>query len=427
MKVHVKEQVIRFSDELLLYSGQYALFYILMNFSKESLNYFSNFGHTVLLLILIVQTIILAKYGHKNLVRFFGSLIAPLFYTMIELREGLAFVLNTGHIFFWIFSIITGSLQVFANKYSGGSPRKIAEALLTTTNVIIFLFLYFYFDLKLSYEEQYAAGTISREILEKHLEISFVMQDARSFLSDPTHIYIIGGGLILSLSLSIGRIKIITLKDRINELFGKYVDKDIRDKIIFRGSSRAEKRKICILFSDIRNFNRISENHQPEAITGMLNHYFTEWELAVSRNNGIIDKYIGDAIMVLFGVGNGQDACDNAVRCSMEMLEKLPEIKKELLARELPVIDNIGIGINYGEIIIGDIGSINRLNYTVIGDNVNIASRLESLCKQYDKKLIASESVYALLTPLLQSHFSLLDKTLVKGKTEKITIYGFNG
>lgn len=419
----LKESGMRFADELLLYSGQYALFYILMNFSQESLNYFNDFGHTVLLIILLVQTIILAKYGHKNSVRFFGSLIAPAIYTLIESTEGWSFVVNTGHVFFWFFSMITGGLQTLANQYQGGRPKKIIESLITTTNVIIFLFLYFLFDLKLSYEKQYAAGLISSEMLDKYLGISYALKGVSNFLMDPAHIYIIWGGLILSISLSIGRIKIITLKDQINELFGKYVDKDIRDKIILKGGSKSERKKLCVLFSDIRNFTGISENHQPEAITAMLNYYFTEWEKIASRNNGIIDKYIGDAIMILFGFKNEPAACDDAVKCSVEILERLPAINKKLLLNNLPVIENIGIGLNFGEIIIGDIGSINRLNYTVIGDNVNIASRLESLCKHYETSLIISESAYTTLSQPLKNSFALLGKTPVKGKMEEITVY----
>ncbi|MBI5848658.1 MAG: adenylate/guanylate cyclase domain-containing protein [Nitrospirae bacterium] len=419
----MRESASRFTDELILYSGQYALFYILMNFSMDFLNYFRNFGHTMLLLILFVQTTILARYGSRGRVRFFGSLIAPLIYTLVEIREGSSFIFNTGHIFFWVFSIITGALQAVAAQYPGGSRKKIIEALITTTNVIIFIFLYFYFDLKLSAEKQYAAGNIGYEAMRERLDVFHLLEGFRAFLSDPAHIYIIFGGLILSLSLSIGRIRIITLKERINELFGRYVDNNFRDEILRRPSNKSSRKKLCILFADIRGFTGISETYEPEAVTEMLNLYFTAWEQTATAQSGIIDKYIGDAIMVIFGVKSLKDPCGLAVASATEMLRRLPEIQQALKERELPVIKDIGIGIHYGDIIIGDIGSRNRLNYTVIGDNVNIAARIESLCKKYTRQLIVSESVFESLGAEQQVLFDFLDKTALKGKKGEIAVY----
>ncbi|MFH2132939.1 MAG: hypothetical protein ABIK68_21350, partial [bacterium] len=160
-----------FFNELLLFSGQYALFYILMNFTYDKLNYFANLGHTVLLLILFVQTSILVKFGKKPTYRFLGSLIAPLCYSIFEMREGLNFLLNTGHIFFWVFSIITGLLQAFEIKASTQKLKLVLEFLVTNINVITFVFIYFFFDLKLTFSKQLAAGVISESQYLEYLEV----------------------------------------------------------------------------------------------------------------------------------------------------------------------------------------------------------------------------------------------------------------
>ncbi|MFZ9738395.1 MAG: adenylate/guanylate cyclase domain-containing protein [Prochlorotrichaceae cyanobacterium] len=416
----------KFFDELLLFSGQYALFYILMNFTYDKFKYFTNFGHTLLLLILIIQTVILVKLGKKPLYRFLGSLVAPLCYTMIEMTEGSGSLLNTGHIFFWFFSFATGFLQALQLKKLTKKLNLTLEFLVTTLNVTTFIFIYFYFDLKLSLSKLLESGIITPSQYLERLEIFYLQDGLSEFLKDPAHIYIIIGGLILSTSLSIGRMRIIQLKDKINELFGKYVDKDIRDKIITVNGSDSERKTIAILFSDIRSFTTISEGHQPDEITKMLNYYFSQWDESVIKYNGVIDKYIGDAIMVLFGIKDKPNACVNAVACGIDMLNKIDQMKKELRRMNLPVIEEIGIGINFGDIIIGDIGSQSRKNYTVIGDNVNIASRLESLCKSQQVPLIISESSYTRLNLNFQKYFEYLGETQLKGKSDKVKIFGLN-
>ncbi|MFH2130359.1 MAG: adenylate/guanylate cyclase domain-containing protein, partial [bacterium] len=258
----------------------------------------------------------------------------------------------------------------------------------------------------------------------EYLEVYNIKDGLVLFLDDAAHIYILLGGLILSLSLSIGRMRIIQLKDKINEMFGKYVDKGIRDKIMGVEGGESERKKIAILFSDIRSFTTISEHHTPDEITKMLNYYFSEWDESVTKYRGVIDKYIGDAIMVLFGVQDSANACGCATACAIDMLKKMDSMKTEMKRLNLPVIENIGIGINFGSVIIGDIGSKQRKNYTVIGDNVNIASRLESLCKTYRIPLIISEITHSRLGAPLKSHFNLLGETELKGKSDKLKIFG---
>ncbi|NQU64920.1 MAG: adenylate/guanylate cyclase domain-containing protein [SAR324 cluster bacterium] len=420
------ELIIRYFDELLLFSGQYALFYILMNFTADGLTYFSNLGHTILLLILVLQTGILVKWGNQPIYRFLGSLIAPLCYTFLEMREGLVFLLNIGHVFFWFFSIITGSLQAIEIRTTAQKIKLVLEFWITTINVSAFIFIYFYFDLKLEYGKLLASGQITEIEYKNFLGIQNLAAGLLNSFGDPTHVYIVFGGLFLSLSLSIGRMKIILLKDKISELFGTYVDKGIRDKILTTHSGGSERKSIAILFSDIRNFTTISENNTPDEITQMLNYYFTQWDYSVIQYQGVIDKYIGDAIMVLFGTQDQASAAQNATACAIEMIGKMEHMRAELARLNLPVVQNFGIGINFGSIIFGDIGSQNRKNFTVVGDNVNIASRLESLCKKYGIPLIISETTYEQLDHTLQNRFKLLGETDLKGKADTVNIYGLD-
>ena len=413
------EKFKRFTSELLLYSGQYALFYIIMNFSNEKLNYFNDFGHTVLLLLLLIQTIFLVNFGSNMFWRFFGSLIAPFFYTIIEFKIDYEFIYNIAHIFFWVFSVLIGFSQTIQIRLTHMKWKKINEYFATFLNVITFLFIYFYFDLNSELTKLLLQKKISTIQYNENLSIFFLWDNVLEFFKDSTHIYIVIGGLLLALSIAVGRIKILELNEEIRKIFGRYVDNKLRDRIIKDGRGKSEKKEVCILFSDIRNFTTLTEKNNPEEIIDMLNIYFTKWELWANRYNGTIDKYIGDAVMIAF---DGENACNNAVNCSKEMLEDLPDLKQYLIGLKLPMIEKIGIGIDYGVVIAGDIGSVNRVNYTYIGDTVNTSSRLESLCKIKNTPLIVSENVYNLLDN--KGDFDLNEEeTVLKGKDIKIKTF----
>lgn len=410
-------------DELLLYSGQYALFYVIMNLSENRWNYFTNFGHTVLLAVLLAQTLFLARMGKKPFTRLLGSLIAPLCYTLVELEEGIQFVLNGAHVFFWIYSFLTGLLQAFALRAVKRATSAVLEFSITTINVLAYLFIYYYFELRLDMAKELATGALQQDQYQEALEIYRIFSGFSAFIRDPSHLYILIAGFILSLSMSTSRVKILLLKDRIQELFGSYVDKNVSDRIIKHDGGVPERKNICVLFSDIRDFTSLSERSTASEITKMLNIYFTEWESVVDRHNGTIDKFIGDAIMVVFGIDNNEHACKDAAMCAQEMLARINVVTNRLAAERLPSFHDIGIGLHFGSVIVGDVGSTTRRNYTVIGDTVNIASRLEGLCKHYATPLILSNAVYEHLPAGIQNGFVFLDNAVLKGKAARYHIY----
>jgi class 3 adenylate cyclase len=278
--------------------------------------------------------------------------------------------------------------------------------------------------LTLGFRQQLDAGLISTTVFRESLLIQNFVPGFGEFLTDPAHIYVILGGFLLGMSISIGRWKIILLKDEINELFGTYVDRGIRDRIMTKGRTSSERKRMCVLFSDIPNFTSKSESHNPEDLTEMLNRYFTEWDETVSHHNGIIDKFIGDAVMVLFDDREDAIACSDAVRCADEMLRMLPELDEGLRSDGLPTINAIGIGIHLGDVVVGDIGSLRRKNYTVIGDNVNIASRLEGMSKNTPATIVVSDDVFTALGDELRKNLRSLGNVKLRGKSENIHVYG---
>jgi adenylate cyclase len=186
---------------------------------------------------------------------------------------------------------------------------------------------------------------------------------------------------------------------------------------------RGSLQTVTILFSDIRGFTATSEKIGARATVAMLNEYLSLMVELIEQNDGILDKYIGDAIMALFGAPfpSTNDAT-HAVLTAWAMLESVDLLNKTRVARGEAKI-HIGLGINTGEVIVGNIGSERRMDYTVIGDAVNLAARLESATKQYSSKLLISEFTFKKLSVTLTKKFRNVDLLRVKGKTQPVTIY----
>ena len=175
--------------------------------------------------------------------------------------------------------------------------------------------------------------------------------------------------------------------------------------------------EMSVLFSDIRDFTTLSESMTPEDNFQFINAYLSRMESAIVENNGFIDKYIGDAIMALFS-GNA----DNAVNASIAMLHQLQVYNQERVnSGDAPI--KIGIGINTGNLMLGTVGGQNRMDTTVISDAVNLASRVESLTKNYGVSLLITQETYSRLENPSQYAIRTLDTVKVKGKSEAVTVY----
>lgn len=210
---------------------------------------------------------------------------------------------------------------------------------------------------------------------------------------------------------------------KIRNIFQKYVPQQLIDRFFQNpeGMLVGENRNLAILFSDIRSFTTISEAMRPDELVTALNRYFTQMVDIIYGHEGIVDKYIGDAIMAFFGAPvKGENDALNALRTALDMVDALDAFNKAHEAAGKPAFKT-GLGINYGEVTVGNIGSDRKMDYTVIGDSVNLASRLEGLSKPYHQPIIISEFVEAEVRGVIPCR--LLDRVAVKGKTRGVEIY----
>lgn len=207
-------------------------------------------------------------------------------------------------------------------------------------------------------------------------------------------------------------------KEKIEKIFGEHVSPKVAEKLkASNGEFTSEIRKTAVLFLDIRNFTGFSENKSPEDVVHFLNTLFSFMVIKVIENEGIVNKYLGDGFMAVFGAPvDIENPSEKALKAAKEICEQL---KIEIsLGKVSPV--KIGIGIHTGNVVTGSIGSSERKEYTVIGDVVNLASRIEQLNKQYDSSILFSEDVWM---DLEHKEGSGLGEISVKGRTQPVKIY----
>jgi adenylate cyclase len=182
-----------------------------------------------------------------------------------------------------------------------------------------------------------------------------------------------------------------------------------------------QQAEVCVLFSDVRDFTTLTENMPPTVVTTVLQRYFDRMVHAVHRYDGTVDKFIGDGMMVLFGAPRkSKDPCGDAVQCALAMMKALDSLNEDFKREGLPTLV-IGIGINFGTVTVGNIGSSERHNYSAIGDAVNVAARVEGLTKDLGRKIIITEAVVSRIEEGF--HFDPLGSHNVKGHSP-VTVWG---
>jgi adenylate cyclase len=203
----------------------------------------------------------------------------------------------------------------------------------------------------------------------------------------------------------------------------RYMDPRLAEQLMAGGEDAlgGKSATVTVLFSDVRNFTGITEELGALGTVRLLNEYFTIMVECIQKQGGMLDKFIGDAIMAVFGLPmpHGDDE-DRAVRATIAMIDDLRVWNAERIASGKKPVD-IGVGLNTDNVVSGNIGSPRRMDYTIIGDGVNLASRLESACKQYGAKILISELTYRKLKGTYRVRE--VDKVVVKGKTEAVSVY----
>lgn len=331
-----------------------------------------------------------------------------------------------------IFPGIELQATAVANILSGNYLLK--NSFTATVDLVLIIAFSFFLILFLFFVKRTITGVLILIIM------IFIHIYSNYYIFENYNLLLSGTFPILSLVLSFVfyegyRNLIVEKKSRfLKRAFSSYVSPDLVTQIISNPDKLnlgGESRNITLLFSDIRGFTSLSESTTPTQLVEILNEYLSPMTTIVMQNKGTLDKFIGDAVMAIYGAPfdlptHGKNACDTAIM----MFEKLEELNKSFKERELPRID-IGLGINTGEAVVGNMGADVRFDYTAIGDSVNLAARLEGQTKYYGVGIIISKSTLDEIDPQIinnmdnEESFLIreLDYIKVKGKTEPILIY----
>jgi adenylate cyclase len=216
----------------------------------------------------------------------------------------------------------------------------------------------------------------------------------------------------------------ISSEKRVKSTLARYMDPELADRLLAASGDEVlggNESVATVLFSDIRSFTTLAERLGAQPTVTLLNDYFARMVECISRNGGMLDKFIGDAIMAVFGLPvAGEDDEDRALRAAIAMMRSLWEWNGEREARGESALD-IGIGLNTDAVVAGNIGSPKRMDYTIIGDGVNLASRLESACKHYGARILLSELTAAKLNGVYR--LREIDRVIVQGKTRPVAVF----
>ena len=240
-----------------------------------------------------------------------------------------------------------------------------------------------------------------------------------------TYLIVVAVGVITLAWVIDSNLKEATIQERSNNLLGRYFSPEVRHEIEknkFDLSQSSEKEQnIAVMFTDISDFTKLSEGLEPKEVLELLSEYQTKMVAAVFQNGGSVDKFIGDSVMATFGtpVSRGNDA-QNALNCIRQMQISMREWEKERSEKDLPVIKH-RVGVHYGSCFVGNVGSEDRVEFTVIGDTVNVASRICEACKEVKSDVLMSDEVKLRLSENLPTEE--VKNFEVRGRDKKITLH----
>ena len=325
-------------------------------------------------------------------------------------------------------------LFIFIVEYSGQTVILMAPATLTYFLFIVLSTLRLNFQLSV-----FTGGLAAIEFVAISVYYSTVYSNlpADRFHPDLTGMQYLGQGVILLISgIAAGfvadlikkKIRIslehIKEKNEVIDLFGQQISPQIAGSILANKDELSGTRKnVCVMFLDIRNFTPFVESHSPEEVVAYLNSLFYFMIDSVQRYNGVINQFLGDGFMATFGapVSEGNVA-QNAVLASIKIIQK---VKQENKTGNIPPT-KIGIGLHHGEAVIGNIGSAARKQYSITGNVVIMASRIEQLNKRWHSQLVISQEVYVQLAEDVKAVFMLQEPVTVKGIHQPVLLYVFN-
>jgi len=414
----------RYLEEFFLYSSQFVLFFILILFSTPAIIRPDSKALVSLIVFLFLQIALLARYGHRPPARFVFSLMTPLGYTVMQALSGPVKSVDMASFFLWTTALYLGGIQALAILFRRKWPKRIAEIFLSLGTIFTFIFFYFYLDLRLTSTKAYDAGELGYAGLMASLSLANFVPAFLSFAKTLQHVFFMFGAVMFGSFQVADKIKQVSLKSRLDQIYAvvepPVAEPSMRDQV-----AGGENRDVVILYADLWNFTPIAEKEGARATIGLLNRYYALWDIVARRHKGLVEQFVGDTAIVVFGLMGEKDAADEAVSCAFDFLYEFSHLQEDLASHRLPLVKHIGIGVHAGKVAVGELSSASGVQRIgVVGEAINIAARLDSLCREFKQDLLISAPVYKQLGLEPQSAFQPMGEVLFRGKTQPQLVYG---
>ncbi|MBU0929161.1 MAG: adenylate/guanylate cyclase domain-containing protein [Spirochaetes bacterium] len=414
----------RYLEEFFLYSSQFVLFFVLILFSSPSVIRPDTAALVSLIVFLLAQIGLLARFGHRPPARFLFSLMTPLGYTVMQSLSGPARPVDMASFFLWVTALYLGGIQALAIMFRRKWAKRIAEIFLSLGTIFTFIFFYFYLDLRLTSTSAYESGVLGYEGLIASLSLSNFVPAFLLFVRRIQHVFFMFGALMFGSFQVADKIKQVSLKSRLDQVFA-VVEPPVADVSMRDMVAGGETRDVVIVYADLWNFTPIAEKEGARATIGLLNRYYALWDIVARKHNGLVEQFVGDTAILVFGLMGEKDAADEAVACAFDFLYEFSHLQEDLAEHRLPLVKHIGIGVNAGKVAVGELSSASGVQRIgVVGEAVNVAARLDSLCREFKQDLLVSQPVYKQLSLEPQSRFQPMGEVLLRGKTQPQIVYG---
>jgi class 3 adenylate cyclase len=326
--------------------------------------------------------------------------------------------------FLWTTAIYLGGIQALSILFRSKWPKRLAEVFLTLGTIFTFIFFYFYLDLRLTSTKAYDVGELGYEGLIASLSLSNFVPAFMQFAKTLQHVFFMFGAFMFGSFQVADKLKQVSLKTRLDQVYAVIEPPSLDMK---QGGllSDGETHEVVILYADLWNFTPIAEKEGARATIGLLNRYYALWDIVARRHKGIVEQFVGDTAIVVFGLMGEKDAADEAVACAFDFLYEFSHLQEDLAAHRLPLVKHIGIGVHAGKVAVGELSAASGVQRIgVVGEAVNIAARLDSLCREFKQDLLISQPVYKQLSLEHQAGFQPMGEVLFRGKTQPQGVYG---
>ncbi|HAP55969.1 MAG TPA: hypothetical protein DCQ16_08820 [Spirochaetaceae bacterium] len=421
MKIPLK----RFTDEFYFYSSQLVVFFIVIIFLTSGSLAMGITQSLIIVLLMLVQTLLLASQGHVPVLRFLFSFITPIGYSILMAATSGQNFLESTNMLLWGSAVYIGFFQALSITFSRGLLKRLAETALSLGSAVIFFTFYFYLDTRINLSRALNSGQIEREAFLDALKIYNLSVGLKDFVASPQHLFALLGIASFDLMLLASRMRAMGLKDRLDSYLAKnpLSSGPSPDEGARQRDTSPEKLLVTAMSSDIVGFSAISETLGSLRSTALLNKYYALWTHVSSAQGGRIQSINGDSVILLFGLANEQNNPERALWAAYSFMDEMESLKEDLAALALPVDLKISIGLHSGMVTSALLGPPGELKRNVYGDTIAVAARLDSLCRELRQTLLVSHSSFRRLSLESQATLDKMGEVLLRQSTRPVPVY----